>query len=187
MQTVFRSTTRLIAAAAVAAIVLSASPVRAGDQEASSSAAAPGEPAKARLVTLDVGGMDSGTQACTDFYQYANGGWLKSNPIPADRPRWATFDELYQRNQNDLRAILEKLAADPTAAEGSEERKLGDFYGARPRSRRRASSRSSPSSRGSMRSSPSPDFAPRSAASSHRGSTRSSRSGRRRIGRIRRR
>ncbi|HEX5134077.1 MAG TPA: M13 family metallopeptidase, partial [Thermoanaerobaculia bacterium] len=90
--------------------------------------AAPGEPGKARLTTLDVAGMDSGSPACTDFYQYANGGWLSSNPIPADRPRWATFDELYQRNQNDLRAILEKLAADRTAAEGSEERKLGDFY-----------------------------------------------------------
>ncbi len=115
-------------AASLAAIFLSVSVCRAADQSSCSPVSAPGEPSRARLTTLDVGGMDSGTQACTDFYQYANGGWLKSNPIPADRPRWATFDELYQRNQNDLRAILEKLAADRTAAEGSDERKLGDFY-----------------------------------------------------------
>lgn len=112
---------RLASAIAVTALLLTAS-------SATAQQASPGEPAKARLTTLDVGGMDSGAQACADFYQYANGGWLSSNPIPSDRPRWATFDELFQRNQNDLRAILEKLAADRSAAEGSEERKLGDFY-----------------------------------------------------------
>ena len=113
--------TRLACAAAFAALVLAAPSVTA-------QMASPGEPAKARLLTLDVGGMDSGAQACTDFYQYANGGWLTAHPIPSDRPRWGTFDELFQRNQNDLRAILERLAADRSAAEGSEERKLGDFY-----------------------------------------------------------
>ncbi len=73
--------------------------------------------------------MDTGAEACVDFYQYADGGWLK-NPIPADRPRWGTFDELRQRNLEDLHAILERLAADKSAPTGSEERKLGDFYGA---------------------------------------------------------
>ena len=113
--------TRLACSAAFAALVLAAPTVTA-------QTASPGEPAKARLMTLDIGGMNSGTQACTDFYQYANGGWLTSNPIPSDRPRWGTFDELFQRNQNDLRATLERLAADRSAPEGSEERKLGDFY-----------------------------------------------------------
>jgi predicted metalloendopeptidase len=74
--------------------------------------------------------MDTGANACVDFYQYADGGWLEKNPIPADRPRWGTFDELRQRNQNDLRDILERLAADKAAPAGSEERKLGDYYGA---------------------------------------------------------
>ena len=83
-----------------------------------------------RLKTLDVNAMDSTAQACTDFYEYADGAWLKQNPIPADRPRWGTFDELRQRNIDDMRTILERLAADKTAAAGSEERKLGDFYGA---------------------------------------------------------
>ena len=84
----------------------------------------------ARQRTLDVADMDTGANACVDFYQYADGGWLEKNPIPADRPRWGTFDELRQRNQNDLRDILERLAADKAAPAGSEERKLGDYYGA---------------------------------------------------------
>ena len=83
-----------------------------------------------RLRTLDVAGMDPAAAACTDFYQYGNGNWLQANPIPSDRPRWGAFDELRQRNQNDLREILEKLAADKSSAPGSDERKLGDFYGA---------------------------------------------------------
>src|SRR6478672_6248418 len=82
-----------------------------------------------RPRTLDVGGMDTSAAACTDFYQYADGKWLASNPIPSDRPRWGPSDELRLRNQNDLREILEKLAADKSAPKGSDERKLGDFYG----------------------------------------------------------
>jgi putative endopeptidase len=118
-------------AAVFAACLSFAGALGATDQEsgaAGSPAASPGEPSKARLTTLDVAGMDTGAQACTDFYEYSNGEWLSSHPIPADRPRWGTFDELYQRNQNDLRDILEKLAADQSAPAGSEERKLGDFY-----------------------------------------------------------
>ena len=83
-----------------------------------------------RLKTLDVNAMDPSVQACTDFYEYSDGAWLKQNPIPPDRPRWGTFDELRQRNMDDMRTILERLAADKTATAGSEERKLGDFYGA---------------------------------------------------------
>jgi predicted metalloendopeptidase len=116
-----RRTLRLIPAAAAAALVLAASP--APDQSADGAVAA------ARNRTLDVKGIDGSAQACTDFYQYGNGAWLASHPIPADRPRWGSFDELRQQNLDDLRGILEGLAADRTAAAGTDERKLGDFYG----------------------------------------------------------
>ena len=106
---------RFVPAAAAAILILGASP---SPQPAS------------RARTLVVADMDTGAEACVDFYQYADGGWLQKNPIPSDRPRWGTFDELRQRNQEDLRAILERLAADKSAPAGSEERKLGDFYGA---------------------------------------------------------
>jgi putative endopeptidase len=104
----------------------SAPPVVATPQPGPAAAATPAP----RLKTLDLAGMDKTAQACTDFYQYADGNWLKQNPIPSDRPRWGTFDELRQRNMDDLRSILERLAADKSAASGSEERKIGDFYAA---------------------------------------------------------
>jgi endothelin-converting enzyme/putative endopeptidase len=86
-------------------------------------------PSAAAGRTLDVSGMDTTAQACTDFYKYGNGGWLEKNPMPSDRPRWGTSDELRLRNQTDLHDILDRLAAGrANAPAGSDEKKLGDFY-----------------------------------------------------------
>src|SRR5262249_26311010 len=53
-----------------------------------------GQSPAAMSKTLSSDDMDPNAQACTDFYQYAVGGWLEKNPIPSDRPRWGSFDEL---------------------------------------------------------------------------------------------
>jgi putative endopeptidase len=76
---------------------------------------------------LDPTDMDPTAQACGNFYQYADGGWLKKNPIPSDYPSWGAFNELDERNREILHQTLEKLAAGQSPA-GSEEGKLGDFY-----------------------------------------------------------
>src|SRR5262245_37004774 len=47
---------------------------------------------------LDLSALNRSVDACTDFYQFACGGWLARNTIPADRPRWGRFDELQERN-----------------------------------------------------------------------------------------
>jgi putative endopeptidase len=94
---------------------------------AASTAAAPAGPAAASRG-LDLTDMDPSASACDNFYQFADGGWLKKNPIPPDYPRWGSFDELEERNRESLHQILEKLASGPPAQPGSEERKLGDFY-----------------------------------------------------------
>ncbi len=100
-----------------------------------SAGALPASPAAETLPppakSLSPADMDPKAGACVDFYQYAVGGWLGRNPIPPDRPRWGSFDELRQHNLDDLRKILDGLAADASSSPaGSEERKLGDFYGA---------------------------------------------------------
>lgn len=74
---------------------------------------------------LDLNNLDRTTQPSQDFFQYANGGWLKANPIPADKPRWGTFNKLLEENQDKLHTILEDQAKNPSDAEG---KKLGDFY-----------------------------------------------------------
>jgi putative endopeptidase len=76
---------------------------------------------------LDRRNLDPKVSPCVDFYRYANGGWLDSNPIPAEYSRWGLGSEMNERNLNLLKQILED-AAKQTAASGSNAQKIGDFY-----------------------------------------------------------
>ena len=76
---------------------------------------------------LDPASFDAKFKPCDDFYDHVNAKWLAANPIPGDRTRWGTFDEL---RENSLKA-QHKLIEDPAitaAAKGTIEQKLGDFY-----------------------------------------------------------
>lgn len=75
---------------------------------------------------LDLGAIDRSANPCADFYQYACGGWLKKNPIPADESSWGRFDELFQRNQEILRGILEDSAQHQERS--AIDQKIGGFY-----------------------------------------------------------
>ena len=78
----------------------------------------------------DLASLDKNTPACTDFYQYANGGWLAANPIPAAYPSWGVANVLNEKTRDLLREILEASAANTKAAKGSSEQKVGDYYAA---------------------------------------------------------
>jgi putative endopeptidase len=89
----------------------------------------PADSAKPRAIPgFDVAAVDKSVNPCDDFYQYACGGWLAANPIPSDRPRWGRFDALNLRNQEALRAILERTSA-PDPKRDPLDQKIGDFYG----------------------------------------------------------
>ena len=77
---------------------------------------------------FDVAGMDTSASACNDFYQYANGGWLKANPIPAAYPAWGVANVLNEKNRDVLHEILEAAAKNTAAKKGSNEQKVGDYY-----------------------------------------------------------
>ncbi len=70
--------------------------------------------------------FDLSVQACTDFYNYTNGGWLAANPVPADQTSWGSFNVLADRINLDLRAILESAGANNAAA--GNEKMVGDYY-----------------------------------------------------------
>ena len=72
--------------------------------------------------------LDESVAACTDFYQFANGNWLKSVEIPASQPTWGSFNILDENNRKTLHEILEESAKNTKAKPGSNEQKVGDFY-----------------------------------------------------------
>ncbi len=81
----------------------------------------------AQSKAFDTSRMDKTVEACTDFFQYANGTWLKNTEIPATESRWGTFNILADNNNAILREILESAAKTKTAP-GTDMQLIGDFY-----------------------------------------------------------
>ena len=80
------------------------------------------------IPTFDINAIDKTADPCVDFYQYACGTWMKSNPIPADKSRWGRFDQLYERNLYILRDLLNEAQA--PGKHTAIQQMVGTYYGA---------------------------------------------------------
>lgn len=84
----------------------------------------PGKDKKPKYI--DKANMDLSVKPGDNFYLYANGNWLKNNPIPASKTRWGSFDELREESLKRLKELLaEAVAKSNTSATYQ---KIGDFY-----------------------------------------------------------
>ena len=77
---------------------------------------------------LDPANMDTTIFPGDNFFMYANGTWLKKNPIPKDQSDWGSFTELQENNYKALHALLDSAAAVKNAPAGSLVQKVGDYY-----------------------------------------------------------
>lgn len=77
---------------------------------------------------FDIQNMDKTVKPGDDFYTFANGTWLKNNPIPADKNARSTFDELFEKSRRDIKEIIETAAASKDVKAGSSTEKIGTFY-----------------------------------------------------------
>jgi predicted metalloendopeptidase len=75
---------------------------------------------------IDVSAIDPSVRPQQDFWQYANGKWLATTPIPPDRAGWDTFSEVREKTQAQLRSAIESI--DANDKEHPERRKLADLY-----------------------------------------------------------
>ncbi len=70
--------------------------------------------------------MDQSVKPGDNFYEYANGAWVKNNPVPNSKTRWGSFDELREESLVRLRTLLDYASAN--AAKEPKMQKIGDFY-----------------------------------------------------------
>lgn len=90
-------------------------------------AAATPSAAPAGASGIDTAGIDPSVKPGDDFFRYANGAWLKTTEIPADRSGWGTAAMVAERTAKRVADLITE-AAQSNAPEGSDARKVGDYY-----------------------------------------------------------
>ena len=91
--------------------------------------AAAQKPATAHV--LNRANLDTTCAPCTDFYEFANGTWLKTHTIPPDKTNLGSFGMLSDQNQQVVQKIVvddANLVSDREAKAGSNDDKIGTFY-----------------------------------------------------------
>lgn len=110
-------------AGAALALATGAAAAQAPAQSAAGSAPLP------PLKVVDVAMIDPTAGACTNFFQYATGGWMKHDTIPPAYSSSGVARDMQDRNELVVRSVLEDAAARRASfPAGSTQRKLGTYY-----------------------------------------------------------
>jgi putative endopeptidase len=63
-----------------------------------------------------------------DLYGYVNGAWLRDTVMPGDRVSYGAFGEITDKTENDLRILIEQIAARPDRQHGTPAQQIADLY-----------------------------------------------------------
>jgi endothelin-converting enzyme/putative endopeptidase len=74
--------------------------------------------------------IDKKANACTNFFDYANGAWREANPIPPSMQRWSRRWAAGEQSKEQLRALLDDVSKRHDWPKGSIDQQISDFYGA---------------------------------------------------------
>lgn len=77
---------------------------------------------------IDPANMDLSVKPGDNFFEYANGTWIKTHPIPDKQTRWGSFGILAQENTDHLLSILKDVSKAPGQPKGSLKQRVGDMY-----------------------------------------------------------
>ena len=76
---------------------------------------------------INMNDLNQNVRPGDDFYEYACGGWMKANPLPAAYSRYGSFDRLAEDNNKRINGILKELQEN-SYPQGTIEQKLSDLY-----------------------------------------------------------
>lgn len=82
---------------------------------------------KQQTTGIPLTNLDTTVVAQNDFYQFACGGWMKENPLPAEYSRFGSFDKLGLNNMEQVNGLITDIAKEKHT-HGSVAQKIGDLY-----------------------------------------------------------
>jgi len=112
---------RALACVGTGMLLVAAMAARAADTEPAPPPLAPAP------ATVPFSGRDLTVAPGVDFFAYANGGWLRDTPIPADRSSYGVGAEMQELSDRRTAELI-SAAAKSVAPAGTDARRVGDYY-----------------------------------------------------------